>query len=286
MKVVLPVLFTLVIQTVVYGQSTDLPERLVPSDQTTQQANQLNLQAARLLPRFLLKQGIETQSDSESVLGIRGNGAFYSFSTKTHSWNNVPELMLEPSGMLTIVSQSGLMADLGNYPLSDLTAESGIPALKILTSYRPWTTKEEREQEVRTKAELRKSGINVNGSRPAILGHSYVMRAVSPDKADIMVAFRIVKAEKDGSLEIVWKLLNQFIKPSKVYLSDVDLRSAIQKVIDENGIFKTIGFQIKDNKITLNGATTRHEFDLFVRLIEPFRTRGIDAQSVTEIKSP
>jgi hypothetical protein len=120
--------------------------------------------------------------------------------------------------------------------------------------------------------------MKVGEGRPAGLGRTYLLRAISPEKADILVAFTIFRIEKDGSLELIWKVLDQRVAPSKLYLSDVDLRLAIERIIDENGIFKTVNLDILDNRIRLTGRTTKREFDIFMRLVDLFRIRGFDSR--------
>ncbi len=273
MRTLISTFIVLVVSAVASAQSSDLPSILVPSDQAKQEASRLGASVVKMLPRFLLNNDAEKQPDSEAVLGIRGNGAFYSFSTKAHSLNNIREIMLA-EGEFAVVSSFGLMANLGPYDLNKLTEASEIPALKVLSSYRPPTT-EEREEQTKILAAHGRAGIKVSEGWPARLGHSYLLRAISTEKADILVAFTVFRIEKDGSLEMIWKALEQRVPPAKLYLSDVDLRLAIQRIIDENGIFKTVTFDVLDSNVRLAGHTSRREFEVFMKAVDGIRTRSI-----------
>lgn len=289
-KAVISILLIVSLSAIVSAQSTDLPQMLVPSDYAREEASRLDVQVFKILPRHLLNKDLESAPrDSDYILGIRGNGAFYSFSTKTHSFNNIAEIYLtagEPNrtpGELHLASNFGLMTDLGEYQLSKLTADAKIPALKLLSSYRPAITPQEREQEQKFHADARRAGIHLStGGLPAILGHTYVVRSVRPEKADILVAYSIIRAEKHGSLEIAWKVLEQFIKPSLLYLSDVDLRRTLQQIIEAEGIFKTVIFEVKDSEIRLTGHTSKREYEIFAEAIRTIRIRQIHGNLVED----
>jgi len=281
MKAVISIFLVLAGSAMVSAQSTDLPQILVPSDYSKQEANRLDAQVFKILPRYLPNKNYEAaRNDSEAVLGIRGNGAAYSFSTKTHSFNNIAEILLE-SGQFQLWSPLSFIADLGSNKLSNITVETEMPVLKFLLFYEPPVTDQEIEQE--RKIHNRKiGGIQLSESVPAILGRTYLMRSIRPEKADILVAFTVIRAENDGSLEIAWKVLKQFVKPSKLYLSDVDLRLALQRIINDNDIFKTVAFEVKDSEITLTGHTSRREFEIFMAAVAPIRTRQIHSSLVED----
>lgn len=289
MKPATSILIVFAVSAIVSAQSTDLPQRLVPSDYAQEEAIRLGAQVFKILPRHLLNKEYESaKRDSDYVLGVRGNGAFYSFSTKTHSFNNIAQIYLTAGsnrapGELHLASNYGLLTDLGPYQLDKLTSESEVPALKLLSSYRPALTPEEREQEQRFRSDARRAGIHLSrGGLPAIVGHTYLVRSVHLEKADILVACRIIRTEKDGSIEIAWKVLDQFVKPSKLYLSDVDLRRALRQILDEKGIFKTVAFEVKDNELRLTGHTSRQEYAIFAEAIKPLYIQHIDANLVED----
>jgi hypothetical protein len=56
-------------------------------------------------------------------------------------------------------------------------------------------------------------GVQYRQNRPAIVGHTYLLRAISYGEADTLVAFQIHRRETDKSLIIFWKALESFEKP-------------------------------------------------------------------------
>ena len=49
---------------------------------------------------------------------------------------------------------------------------------------------------------------------PIEAGATYVLRSINYSYSDVLVAFKIVRQDIDGSLIIAWKLLNKFPKPA------------------------------------------------------------------------
>ncbi|HMH42081.1 MAG TPA: hypothetical protein VK557_01245, partial [Pyrinomonadaceae bacterium] len=50
-------------------------------------------------------------------------------------------------------------------------------------------------------------------SVPAEVGAVYMLRSVDYDRSDLLMAFRIVRKDTDGSVIIAWKLLKKYPKP-------------------------------------------------------------------------
>jgi hypothetical protein len=48
---------------------------------------------------------------------------------------------------------------------------------------------------------------------PVTVGHTYVLRAISYDEADTLVAFKVHRKDTDGSLIIFWKPIKNYEKP-------------------------------------------------------------------------
>jgi hypothetical protein len=59
-------------------------------------------------------------------------------------------------------------------------------------------------------------GINVKASVPVEVDSSYLLRSISYDRSDVLVGFKVVRKDSDGSLVIAWKLLNKFAVPKPV----------------------------------------------------------------------
>jgi hypothetical protein len=48
---------------------------------------------------------------------------------------------------------------------------------------------------------------------PVFVNNTYALRSVNYDRSDVLVAFRVVRKDFDGSIVILWKLLAKYPKP-------------------------------------------------------------------------
>jgi hypothetical protein len=158
----------------------------------------------RLLPRERFK----------NRFNVLGNGAYYSFSSLSHDYREKPQIGLQNDFLEVGFAGAdyGLMRDLGEVPLNNITPE--IEAVRYLLYYRPPTTETEVRQEQRAAASFGINGIYYSNRVPAVVGRTYVLRAISFDKSDILVALKIHRKDSDGSLIIFWKYIEQFPVPS------------------------------------------------------------------------
>lgn len=46
-----------------------------------------------------------------------------------------------------------------------------------------------------------------------MLGNTYLLRSVNYDRSDVLISFRVVRRDSDGSLILLWKMLRQFPGP-------------------------------------------------------------------------
>jgi hypothetical protein len=49
---------------------------------------------------------------------------------------------------------------------------------------------------------------------PALANTTYVLRSTSNKRADLLVAFRVVRIAPDGDVTILWRKLKTYPKPS------------------------------------------------------------------------
>ncbi|HSK70175.1 MAG TPA: hypothetical protein VK892_00665, partial [Pyrinomonadaceae bacterium] len=101
----------------------------------------------------------------------------------------------------------GFIADLGETPLADVIRET--PGVDFLINYKPSAN----NHEIRKAAANEINGISYKSRIPAVVGHTYILRAISFGRADVLVAFKINRKDSDGSLIIFWKLIENFEKP-------------------------------------------------------------------------
>jgi hypothetical protein len=163
----------------------------------------------RLLPR-------ETyDGNAKRALAIRGGGAYYSFTRNTHEYGYGSDIALE-QGMLSVGfagADYGLLLNLGDVSLDQIASDH--VATRALLDYAPPV----KEADVRAEHRKLWQGIELSGflfkSRlPATVSNTYLLRSVSIDTSDTLVAFRVVRKDTDGSFILVFKVLKKFPKPT------------------------------------------------------------------------
>ena len=105
----------------------------------------------------------------------------------------------------------GLIADMGSIPLASVTKETG--EISFLVNYKPPTLIPEIRSEQRKAYNYETESATYSSRVQAAIGHIYVLRAINYDRADILVAFKIIRKDTDGSLIIDWKTIQTFKKP-------------------------------------------------------------------------
>lgn len=206
-------LIALVSVSVLFGQTGETPrtdltnEMLSPTTRDLVQAEIENVEVFKILPRGIF--------DSENnALSLRGGGAYYSFTKKSHNYNEIPQIELQSNNFVVgfYGANYGLIADLGNVPLSSVDENRG--EIIQLLDYRVKTLEPEARAEFRSLNKGLKIGdLTYKKQLPAVPGNTYILRAISFDEADTFVAFQIYRKDEDGSLIIFWKKLKEFEKP-------------------------------------------------------------------------
>ena len=169
----------------------------------------------RLLPREVYES--EAYQKNQKTLTIRGGGAFYSFARLTHEYGLGSDLMFE-GGYLSIAAAGagyGMMIDVGDVSLDEITKD--YPAALSLADY----TAAKDEPQARVEQRQVQIGRILDGATykdrvPLKIGTTFLLRSISYDRSDVLVAFRTVRKDTDGSVIIAWKLLKRFPKPELV----------------------------------------------------------------------
>ncbi len=164
----------------------------------------------RLLPR----EKFESNSGAKSGLTLRGGGAYYSFSRLTHEYGYGSDVELQ-SGYLSVGfagADYGMLLKLEDARLEDVSSE--LPGVQFLAKYAAATD----EPAARIEQRRFGTGTTIDGANykdrvQVEVGATYVLRSINYRSSDLLVAFKIVRQDVDGSLIIAWKLLNKFPKP-------------------------------------------------------------------------
>jgi hypothetical protein len=209
MRQVLSILvFALTFVFVINGQNKpSMYEVLQPLSADFAEAQNLGFEVFKILPRGMFDY-------ERNELSLRGGGAYYSFVNKSHSYNEIPQIELQ-KGYLSVSfygANYGFIADLGEIPLADIDSKNNYA--DYLIKYKPKKLEPEAREEYRKLGKgFKISGLKFNQRLAATVGHTYILRAISYDEADTLVAFNVYRQDADGSLTIFWKLVENFEKP-------------------------------------------------------------------------
>jgi hypothetical protein len=152
----------------------------------------------------------------DGKLSTRGGGAFYSFSRRTHEYGRGDDVELAQDELSVGFAGAdfGFMLNLGDAPLETVSVET--EGVGFAASFKAPTLEPEARAAYRSFGDLagRRDGEFVYKSRlPVSLGSTYVVRSISYDDSDVLVAFRVLRKDSDGSVVLLWKMLEEFPKP-------------------------------------------------------------------------
>jgi hypothetical protein len=163
---------------------------------------------------------------TEKHLKLPGGGAYYSFFYLLHEYGYGSDIELDHNKFTVGFAgvDYGVMVNLGDVPLNDVSATDARAA--FLASYRHARN----EPDARCEFKRFRDGLTINGlqhkrSLPVQVGSTYLLRSMNYGRSDLLVAFRVVRQEPDGSTIIAWKLLKEFRRPGfdrVLYVDSVD----------------------------------------------------------------
>ncbi len=232
---------------------------LSPDKEDVERARQENVGVFRILPRETYDKGL---------FSTRGGGAFYSFYYRIPDYGYGSDVMLEQGGFST--ANVGLMTDLGEISLNDITKES--PSADGLINYQNTRNTNSIYQDFSLfrYEGLKNNGIVFTSRLPAVSGHTYVIRSIREDYYDVLVAFKVQRKDDDGSLVIFWKLLEQFETPKrqdsrKTRLPDAEILKSTQGWL-RSDYFSNVQAEINNGVTTLRGTIAKDKLAYAVQL--------------------
>ncbi len=213
-------------------------------------AKQEDVNVFRILPR---------EKYDKEVFKVRGGGAFYSFINQSHSYNDIPQISLEQNYLRVgfYGASYGFIADLGETPLSQIGKTT--KGVDFLINYQPPNVETEARAEYRKISNnFEQNEISFGNRRTAIVGHSYILRAVSFGEADVLVAFKIHRKDTDGSLIIFWKLIEHFAAPTldPRIQPDTEVQMRMLNALKSKG-FNNVTVDISTKPFTLRGTVPK-----------------------------
>lgn len=207
-RIITGLMFSLLFALMTNGQTQiSASEILSPDSQHIEEAGRQDAQAFKILPRGMFEY-------EKNELSVRGGGAYYSFVKRSHSYNDIPQIELQKNNLLVgfYGANFGFITDLGETPLSEISRES--PAVNFLINYQPPNDERTARNEFyKIGRGFEVDGVKYKRTLPAVVGHTYLLRAISFGEADVLVALKVHRKNADGSLIIFWKLIEDFEKP-------------------------------------------------------------------------
>lgn len=191
---------------------------LEPSEQDRLAYTEFLQQPKTGIVRLLPREKYDDQAykgRTKSSVTIRGGGSYYSFSHDSHDYNSgSPEISLE-MGQLSVGfagADYGILTILGDVPLEQITIEH--PVVRFLAEY----SVPNEEPDARSEGTRFWKGVPFGGGiykrqRPARVNATYALRSINFSASGVLVVFRVVRQDTDGSLIIVWKLLKKYETP-------------------------------------------------------------------------
>jgi hypothetical protein len=150
----------------------------------------------------------------DGKLSMRGGGAYYSFTRLVHEYGFGSDISLEQNyfGVGFAGASFGFLVNLGNVPLESVTLSTdGVRYLAAFSApnAEPGARVEQRRSSMGFEAE----DWTYKSRLPVFTKQTYVVRSVDYGTSDVLVAFRVVRKDVDGSVILVWKILKKFSKP-------------------------------------------------------------------------
>lgn len=238
---------------ILFAQSEQLPDFLKTDTASESEARRMGGQVFKLLPRGRFDDPSYSYTDKENPIGIRGGGAYFSFASGSHSYNKIPQITLTNGDFCSGFGgyDYGFFTDLGRQNLSDIGAQ--IPEVKYFLSYKPPLFEKDLRQEQISMRRKRVDQITLLQCVPAVIGKTYLLRAINWNEADTVVAIQVLNVAEDGSVIIAWKKLLEITKPFYLFEPDEDLEKSVTELISEEKLFD-IQVTVKDNWLFFRGT--------------------------------
>ncbi|MDQ3711842.1 MAG: BON domain-containing protein [Acidobacteriota bacterium] len=224
---------------------------------------------------------------------IQGGGSYYSFTKNSHNYQDIAQIGLEQNNLKVGFAGAdyGFIADLGEIPLAEVSKE--ILEVSFLANYKPPTNEPEVRLEQRKTHDYNVDGITYKRYLPAVVGHAYILRAISFEDADVLVALRIYRKDTDGSLIIFWKLIENFAIPrlernvtitssrqnseAEISVSDTIIAQALQAEFMQKGL-NNILVDATTTEVVLRGTVPKGKMAEAVQTAQEVAKRKVKNQ--------
>ncbi len=247
---------------VLKSQAKILEQKILsPDKKDSEIALRDNISVFRILPREIYDNGL---------FSTRGGGAYYSFYFRIPDYGHGSDVSFEQNYLQTAISDCGLMTDLGEIPLGEITKETSA-AISLINYQNAKDLNLCRKDYYSAAIEGLKLDETIFKPRlPAAIGHTYLVRSVNYDYYDILVAFQVRRKDTDGSLVIFWKQLEQFETPhrnasEKTRPSDDKILAAVRSW-KRPDMFPNLQSEVENGVVTLRGRISKDKIAYAVQL--------------------
>jgi hypothetical protein len=216
--------------------SKEEKRRLSPSEQDKERFAEFLKQPKTGIVRLLPGDGCDESSGivnasgpcaAHTIAKVMGGGAYYSFRVKSHQaepWSDIR--FADSSFRVGGKYRQALLSSLGDVPLDNVGP--GFAGIRFVFDFVPATRKAELLKQTASISH----GLSVDGftyayTQPVLDNTTYVLRSIAFDrksrvnpmdkKIDIIVAFRVVRKDTDGSVVLLWKELARAKSPKLYY---------------------------------------------------------------------
>ena len=151
----------------------------------------------------------------DGKLVTQGGGSYFSFVSQVHDYQAAPDIGLERGSLRSGFSgcNFGYMTDLGDVSLREL--DESTSALRFLLNFEVARGEPNIRKQQMASWGFESGGTKYRGTLDDVrVGQTFALRSILFDRHDILVAFKIIGTEKDGSLIIAWKKIKSFPESS------------------------------------------------------------------------
>lgn len=156
----------------------------------------------RLLPR--------EKYDHTVQMPLKGGGAYYSFSKLSHEASPWSDIKFQEGRLHVGVNELtlGVITMLKDAPLENLDLDN--PAVKFISQLAlPANYADYQDHVLKHRSGFQADGNTYHSVLPAQLNVTYLLRSTIYNRADSVIAFRLLRRDSDGGVTLLWKLLNK-----------------------------------------------------------------------------
>lgn len=162
---------------------------------------------------------IEELEQKKTALTLFGGGSFYSFTKKKHDPSEWIDIALQNDLLKTGIAGFclGAMTLIGDVPLEVVKPDS-VGVAHLAQFQPPVDFTQANTQFQQNAAGYQADGFIYKSWFPPMLNQVYVLRSTIYKRSDALIAFRIIRQDKDGALTILWKSLATYTPPKMINL--------------------------------------------------------------------